>query len=99
MHLGTLVSKHSRKALKLALQNLPIELDKTYEETLHRISSQTADDAFLAQTVLLWISQASRPMTLQELQHGIAAMDLEERTELDDEDLPDGDILVSVCAG
>lgn len=100
LHLGTLATKHSRKALKLALQSLPIEFNRTYEDALQRINDQNKDDALLAESVLLWVTYASNPLTLIELQHAIAAMDLViEETEFDDEDLPDGDILVSVCAG
>ena len=100
LHLGTLATKHSRKALKLALQSLPIEFNRTYEDALRRINDQNKDDALLAEKVLLWVTYASNPLTLIELQHAIAAMDLAiEETEFDDEDLPDGDILISVCAG
>ena len=74
-------------------------MNRTYEEALQRINDQNKDDALLAENVLLWVTYASNPLTLGELQHAFAAMDLVDETELDDEDLPDGDILVSVCAG
>ena len=100
LHLATLATKHSRKTLKLALQSLPIEFNRTYEDALQRINDQNKDDALLAESVLLWVTYASNPLTLIELQYAIAAMDLvTEDTQFDDEDLADGDILISVCAG
>lgn len=47
----------------------------------------------------MWISYAINPFTITQLQHGIASLDLETGVNIDDEDLPDGDILISVCAG
>ena len=99
LHLGTIATKHSRKALKSALQTLPVELYRTYAEALQRIDDQNKEDSSLAKNVLMWVSHALNPLTLIELQHAIAAMDLEEDKELDEEDLPDSEILISVCAG
>ena len=96
LHLSTIATKHSRKALKLALQTLPIELYRTYDEALQRINDQNKEDSSLAKKVLLWVSHALNPLTLIELQHAVAAMDLDEENEVD---LPDGQILISVCAG
>ncbi|KAL8964937.1 MAG: hypothetical protein Q9183_004127, partial [Haloplaca sp. 2 TL-2023] len=81
LHLSALATKHTRRALRASVENLPIEIDQTYESTLQRIDDQNQDDASLAK------------------KHAIAAMDLDGRTEIDDEDLPDEDIMISVCAG
>ncbi len=99
LHLGALATKPTRRALRSALQSLPTELDRTYEETLGRINDQNRDDVFLAKQVLVWVFHATNPLTLIELQHAIAAISLDGETDIDDEDLPDEDILVSVCAG
>ncbi|KAL8787605.1 MAG: hypothetical protein Q9195_007693 [Heterodermia aff. obscurata] len=99
LHLGTIATKHSRKALKLALQTLPVELNRTYEDAMQRIDDQSKEDSSLARDVLLWVSQALNPLTLKELQHALAAMNLAEDKELDQEDLPDSQIVISVCAG
>ena len=99
LHLGSLATKHTRKALRSALQSLPTELDNTYDDALQRINDQNKEDASLAQSVLSLISHTLRPLTIVELQHAIAAMGLDGEVDLDDEDLPDGDTLVSVCAG
>ena len=99
LHLGTIATKHSRKALKLAIQILPVELYRTYEETLQRIDDQNKEDSSLAKKVLLWVSHTLNPLTLIELQHAVAAMTLAEENELDEEDLLDSQTLISVCAG
>ena len=99
LHLAALAAKHTRKALRLSLQNLPKELDATYEEALQRIYDQNREDASLAEQVLMWISYALDPLTSIQLQHAVASLDLETGMNIDDEDLPDGDILILVCAG
>lgn len=47
----------------------------------------------------MWISYAVSPLTITQLQHGVASLDLETGVDIDDEDLPEEDILISVCAG
>ena len=83
----------------MALQTLPVELYRTYDETLQRIDDQNREDSSLARNILLWVSHALKPLTLKELQHAVAAMNLVGDYELDEEDLPDSQILISVCTG
>ncbi|KAL8785217.1 MAG: hypothetical protein Q9213_003486 [Squamulea squamosa] len=99
LHVGALATKHTRKAIRSALQSLPAELDNTYDEALQRINDQNHEDAALAKNALLWAVLASNPLTVVELQHAIGTMSLDNEIELDEEDLPDADILISVCAG
>jgi hypothetical protein len=40
LHLNSLVNQDSRRRLRRALQSLPKEIGKTYEETMRRIESQ-----------------------------------------------------------
>jgi hypothetical protein len=68
-----------------------------YEEAMRRIESQNSDDKQLAERVLLWITFALKPLTLKELQHALAVEP--DETDLDEEDLPDEELLASVCAG
>jgi len=67
LHMNSLVTKGTRKAVQEALKNLPKELDRTYQEAMQRIKSQNDDDKQLAERVLSWISFAFRPLTLSEL--------------------------------
>ena len=64
---------------------------------MERIRNQDEDDAQLAKRTLSWISYALRPLTVKEIQHAIAVEPGE--NELDEEALPDEELLISVCAG
>jgi hypothetical protein len=67
---------------------------------LERIYSQNKDDVLLAERVLSWISFAGRTLTVDEMRHAIAVLNLEtEETRIDDEGVLDEDLLVAVCAG
>jgi ankyrin repeat protein len=95
--MDSLAKKHSRRDVRKALENLPKELDGTYDEAMQRIGSQDEDDAKLAEKVLSWISYAFRPLTIIEVRHALAAESGDE--DFDEEALLDEDVLVSVCAG
>ncbi|KAH0537544.1 hypothetical protein FGG08_005679 [Glutinoglossum americanum] len=97
LHMDSLAKKHHRKAVRLALDNLPKELDSTYAEALQRIECQDEEDAALAHQVLSWISFAIRPLTVQEIKCALAVEP--GQTSIDNDTLIDEDLLVSVCAG
>ena len=100
LNLESLARRHSRKAVRSALRNLPSKLDDTYEEALQRIYSQDADDVQLAERILMWICFATRPLTVTEIQYGVAVMELEQdEARIDDEGLPQSELLITVCAG
>ncbi|KAL8764520.1 MAG: hypothetical protein Q9194_007012 [Teloschistes cf. exilis] len=100
LHLASLSGKTTTKAVKLALQKL-LEgldvLDAAYKDALGRIEEQKPAMHQLAKNVLHWIVYAARQMTVSELQEALA---VEEGTsELDEEDKPDLDDMISVCVG
>ena len=64
---------------------------------MERIEDQVADSQELARQVLSWIVCAKRPLTTLELQHALA-VEIGE-PELDEENLPEIEDMVSVCAG
>jgi ankyrin repeat protein len=97
LHMDSLVTKGTRKAVREALKTLPKELESTYQEAMQRIQSQNDDDKQLAERVLYWISFAFRPLALNELQHALAVEFGE--SELDEENIPDEELLTSLCAG
>lgn len=78
------------------------ELDDLYRETLERIRKQPGEDGTLGMRVLSWITHTRRPLSVDELRHGLAV-------EYDDGEEPDGEFdpenllsprsLVDVCAG
>lgn len=97
LHLNSLVNQDSRRRLRRALQSLPKEIGKTYEETMSRIESQDRQKVERAGQVLSWISLAERPLTVQELQCALALEP--EDTEFDEEAVPNVNALLSVCCG
>jgi hypothetical protein len=64
---------------------------------MNRIEGQVTDQEELAKQVLSWITCAKRPLTTTELQHALAVEFGE--PELDEENLPQIEDMVSVCAG
>ncbi|KAL7908738.1 hypothetical protein GGI35DRAFT_493723 [Trichoderma velutinum] len=99
LHVDFLSRKISRKEVRIALKTLPSTLDATYSDALERIYSQDSDSAELAELILFWVVCAKRSLTVQDLQHLYATRELSDGESLDEDDLPDGDILTGVCSG
>jgi ankyrin repeat protein len=72
-------------------------LDSTYDQVIERINAQNSDFKSLAEQTLSWITYAQRPLSLYELQHALAVEPNE--SELDEENIPHIELIVSVCAG
>lgn len=82
------------------MENLPKgskALDKAYEDAFQRVQSQEAGFRELAEYVLSWIVCGRRPLTILELQHGLA-VEIGD-SELGDDNFQDIEEIVSVCAG
>jgi len=71
--------------------------DSAYSAAMERIECQVAEQAELAKQVLQWITFARRQLTASELQEALG-VELGE-PELDRDNCPDVDALVSCCAG
>ena len=97
LHMDSLIGKHTVAAVRKALQNLPREVDETYDDAWQRIERQNEDDRELAKRVFCWITYACRPLTVDELQHALAITP--DMTEMDADNIIDEEILTSVCAG
>ncbi|KAH6847660.1 hypothetical protein B0I37DRAFT_391490 [Chaetomium sp. MPI-CAGE-AT-0009] len=99
LHLESLSKKINRKAIRVALKTLPTTLDATYSEAVERIYNQAPDLVEVAESVLFWVICVKRPLTVVELRHAYATRELPDNTPLEDDDLPDGEILTSTCGG
>ncbi|KAF2200242.1 ankyrin, partial [Delitschia confertaspora ATCC 74209] len=100
LHVDTLLDKTTTKDVKSTLAKLSkgsAALDDAYKVALQRIESQLDGHHKLAKKVLLWITFAKRPLTTAEICCALAVEPEEE--ELDRENIPDIEDLVSVCAG
>ena len=93
------------KGIKIALSSMPQRIDELYRLTLERIQQQAGDDGMLAMRILSWITHARRPLSVNELRHGLAVEyddddDFElSAYELDADNLLQPESLVDVCAG
>ena len=96
-HMDSLVTKTKPKDVRNALDSLPPGLDESYYETLKRIESQVPEYVALAKRILFWTCKTFEPLSPSALQHALAVEP--DMTEIDDEDLDDEDLILSVCAG
>jgi hypothetical protein len=72
-------------------------LDQAYEHAMERVQGQKPGFRLLAEKVLSWITCAKRRLTTAELQHALAVE--VSKPELDDENCPQIESMVSVCVG
>ncbi|KAH7305361.1 nucleoside phosphorylase [Rhexocercosporidium sp. MPI-PUGE-AT-0058] len=100
LHFESAGTKKTPKKMKDMLNNLatgPKAYDYAYEEAMKRIASHDAGSEELAKQVLSWITCSKRPLTISELQYALAVEASE--AELDEDNLPQIEDMVSVCAG
>jgi hypothetical protein len=96
----SLQDKQTTKAVKTSLAKLTkgaAALDVAYAEAIQRIEGQLEGHRELAKRVLLWITFAKRPLTTTEICCALAVEP--EETEIDPDNVPDSEDIVSVCAG
>jgi ankyrin repeat protein len=100
LHIDSLSDNTTAKEVKSTLTTLSksaAALNDAYSEALERIEGQRTSHSKLAKNVLTWITFAKRPLTTAELCCALAVEPGE--AELDPENKPDVDDIVSVCAG
>ncbi|KAK5991754.1 Ankyrin repeat domain-containing protein 17 [Cladobotryum mycophilum] len=100
LHFSMISQLPTKGHIKEALRSLPkgaAGLDTTYERTMQRIVNQGAGKAKLAKQALGYIVSARRPLGVQELQHALAIR--ENTNALDQDFIPDLELLQSICAG
>ncbi|KAJ7241273.1 ankyrin repeat-containing domain protein [Mycena rebaudengoi] len=97
LHIDSLATKSTVKAVRDALQNLPEDLEHTYDEAMDRIEAQNKDDREIARRTLIWVANAKRPLTVSELQEALAIEP--DSKALDADGLLDIEIILSVCVG
>ena len=82
---------------------MPNGLDELYRQAVERIKKQEDGDAALGMKILSWIMHAKRPLSVDELRHGLAVEyegDVEGTpAEFDKDNLDYPKTLVDVCAG
>lgn len=99
-HLNSLIGKKSPRALRKELEQLPFgsgTYDLAYQKVMERIHSQSTDQKALAVQALTWTTCAPRPLSPLELWHALS-VELDD-ARFDEDNLPDLEDIVSVCAG
>ncbi|KAH6916395.1 hypothetical protein BKA70DRAFT_1140544, partial [Coprinopsis sp. MPI-PUGE-AT-0042] len=79
------------------LEAFPSSIEDVYRRTWARISNQIRKHASLAKAVLVWVLNASRSMTIEELERAVATSPDAHRFE--PRQLVPGTTLVSLCGG
>jgi ankyrin repeat protein len=100
LHFDSLIGIRSPKAIHTTLGKLATgnnAYDFAYNEAMGRIEGQVKHQNELAKEVLSWITCAKRPLFISELQHALA-VEIGE-VKLDEENMPQIEDIVSVCAG
>ncbi|KAI4116483.1 MAG: hypothetical protein LQ338_007709, partial [Usnochroma carphineum] len=95
LYLDLLKNASNKRRLRKILATFPENTSDIYKESMHRIEKQPREQSSRAFRILGLLTRARRPLSLKELQHALAAMELED----DEEDLTDRDILDAVTAG
>ncbi|KAJ7613770.1 ankyrin repeat-containing domain protein [Mycena polygramma] len=97
LHFDSLTKTCTVKDARIALENMADNLDRAYSVVVDRINQQDPGDRKLAWRTLSWITHAKRPLRCSELQGALAVEP--GATNLDHDNLPDRDIVLSICAG
>lgn len=97
LHFESMAKQLNIRDLRSEIVRLPRSLEDTYTQLWKRISSQSEKEVELATRILIWISNAKRPLSATELQHAVALNP--ESKEIDDEGLTALDVMISLCAG
>ncbi|KAH8127183.1 hypothetical protein FP744_10007490 [Trichoderma asperellum] len=97
LHIDSLAQMPTVGHIRQALRSLPRSLNKIYGQSIQRIESQGEFLYQLARKVIFWLIYAKRILSMTELRHAVAIQP--GTLELDEEFIPDSEILASICAG
>ncbi|KAJ7600104.1 ankyrin repeat-containing domain protein [Mycena floridula] len=99
LHLDSLAKQTNVNALRKALEGLPEDIWRSYDNAMLRIDAQGETDSKLAYHIFYWLSCSKKPLTVLELQHAVAVSLDPEMTDMDPEAIVDIETLTDVCAG
>ncbi|PGH05438.1 hypothetical protein GX51_02962 [Blastomyces parvus] len=97
LQLDFLRGQNSFKKVGSAINTLPKGIYDTYDDAMKRIEDQGDEDSEFAKKALSYIFCAKRPLNVEELLHALAIETGD--TELDQEAIPEIEILFNVSAG
>jgi hypothetical protein len=82
--------------VRRTLKSIPSSIQNVYLRTWETILEDSAKNAMLAKTVLVWVLYASRSMTIEELERAVATSPV---TQFEPRGLVSGATLISFCRG
>jgi len=97
LHMDSLATKRTPRAVQEALQNLPAKIGDTYDQAMQRIEATNDDDRKIVMNFLLWIAFATRPLSVAEVEH--ASSISANATDIDEDEVLSASDLTSMCAG
>ncbi|KAJ7017378.1 ankyrin repeat domain-containing protein [Mycena alexandri] len=97
LHIESLSTKSTVKGVREALKALPKTLNNSYDDAMKRIGEQNEESRAIAHSTLTWVANAKRPLTVLDIQTALAVKP--ETKSLDEDNILDMEIILSVCAG
>ncbi|KAH6889058.1 ankyrin repeat-containing domain protein [Coprinopsis sp. MPI-PUGE-AT-0042] len=97
LQLDALGECFSAQDVRATLKAFPLSIEDVYRQTWTRISNEGRKHASLAQAVLIWVLNASRSMTIEELERAVATSP--DTHKFEPGRLVSGSTLLSLCGG
>ena len=92
LQLDVIAQCTTEREVKESLKQIPSDLNGTYDRTLERVDQQQEKRRNLAYRVLYWLSQARRPLSVEELGQALAIR--EGDSDMDKTNIPKERIMV-----
>lgn len=101
LHFRAVSSQLRLKTVRKVLSKLPVDIKDTYDDTVERIKKgQKREQSELAMNVLMLLTHAVEPLNVEQIQHALLALELDEdEEEIDTNDVYDKALLVTICGG
>ncbi|KAF8857794.1 hypothetical protein BDZ45DRAFT_550651, partial [Acephala macrosclerotiorum] len=97
LHMDSLEQKVDRRAVRRALEDLPMGLENAHRKAIERIESQNQDSRNIAEGIFTWLTFALRPLTMTELQIALAVEP--GKKSFDEDGIVDREYMLTVCMG
>jgi ankyrin repeat domain-containing protein 50 len=97
LQLDALCECVTAREVRETLEAFPSRIEDVYRQTWYRVLRQKPSYILLAKTMLLWVLNASRSMTLEELERAVATSP--ETYKFEPDLLAPGTMLVGLCCG
>ncbi|KAL8670789.1 MAG: hypothetical protein Q9168_004687 [Polycauliona sp. 1 TL-2023] len=97
LHMDSLATKRTPRAVQVALQNLPTEIGDTYDQAMERIEATNEDDRKIVMNFLQWIVFSNGPLSIAEVEH--ASCITPDTKDIDQDSILSAGELTSMCAG